>query len=155
VSPGRSRGVVAVVAAAPVISGCAAGQEQERLFGVADAARPQLDPRPPRDPLLAMLEQQTAGLDPTKNGNRWRDDDKLGNLMAQVCASASDARTGMAALNTFSRGWGKSRRSPWRRPSWASAVAARGRAVRPSSAWETAELLCSRGERCGAVLVHG
>ena len=37
----------------------------------------------------------------------WRDADKLGNLDVGVFGSAADAHAGMAALNTFSRGWGE------------------------------------------------
>src|SRR5215204_1852658 len=125
----RSRGVVAVFAAL-LVGGCGGSEEQERAFDTTDAARlasvspvtpswtwptdpeepssssPDSDASP--DPLLTALKQQTADLDDVaEEGNKWRDDDKLGNLAVQVYASASDARTGIAALNTFSRGWGK------------------------------------------------
>jgi hypothetical protein len=61
--------------------------------------------------LLAALKHQTADLDNvTEDGNTWRDDEKLGNLVAQVYTSAADARTAMTALNAFSRRWGKKTR---------------------------------------------
>jgi hypothetical protein len=123
--------VVAVIAAL-LVAGCGGSDAQESSFESADAARlasvspvapswtwpadpeepssstPSADSDPPPDPLLTALNQQTAALDiVTEEGHKWRDDDKLGNLVAQVYASASDARTGIAALNAFSRGWGK------------------------------------------------
>lgn len=126
----RSHGVVCVIAAL-LVGGCGGSGEQERSFETADAVRLAsvspvtpgwtwpADPEKPSsssppadvdatDPLLTALKQQTADLeDVAEEGSQWRDEEKLGNLVAQVYATASDARTGMAALNSFSRGWGK------------------------------------------------
>jgi len=57
--------------------------------------------------LLVEFEKRTTDLvDIAEVGNKWRDDDKLGNVYVGVFGSTSDAHETMAALNVFSRGWG-------------------------------------------------
>ena len=62
------------------------------------------------DPLLVEVERQLTEIDELGGaGNRWRDDDKLGNLCVNVFGSASDAHEAMAPFNAFCRGWAKKR----------------------------------------------
>jgi len=120
------------VFAAIVAGGCGGGEQQRRqTFSAADAkrianVRPAMPgwvwPKSPEtrdssdssdesestDPLLVELKRQTVDVvDIAEAGNRWRDDNKLANLSVEVDETTSDARKAMAALNAFSRGWGK------------------------------------------------
>ena len=124
-----TRGVIAVVAAI-VVGGCGGGAEQEQVFRPADATRianvrpvtpgwtwPQNPEKQPvaalteaqsTDTLLVELRRQTADIVSIREaGNKWRDGDKLANLVANVLASAADAHDLMAPFNAFSRGWGE------------------------------------------------
>jgi hypothetical protein len=126
-----TRGAVAVVAAI-VVGGCGGGEAQEQVFTPADATRI-ADVRPltpgwtwPQnpekhassgtqpevqspDPLDVELKRQTADIVSLREaGNKWRDGDKLANLVANVLANATDAHDLMAPFNTFSRGWAES-----------------------------------------------
>ena len=109
-------GVVALVVAA-VLSGCSGGeqQEQEQVFRPADATRignvrpvmpgwtwPQNPEKPvssgsqtedlSTNPLLVELKRQTADIVSLREaGHKWRDDNKLANLTANVLASAAEA----------------------------------------------------------------
>ena len=120
-----------IVVAAIIVGGCSGGEEQEQVFTAADATRianvrpvtpgwtwPQNPEKPDSsgsstesdstDALLVELKRQTADLvDIGEAGNKWRDDDKLGNLSVSVYGSASDAHKAMAPFNAFSRGWGE------------------------------------------------
>lgn len=122
-----ARSAIAVVAVI-FVSGCSWGEEQ--VFTVADATRiaevrpvapgwtwPR-DPEKPvssessasdsTDPLLVELKRRTAAVvDLGDAANKWRDEDKLGNLYADVFGSAANAHEAMAAMNAFSRGWGE------------------------------------------------
>ncbi len=123
------RNAIAVVTAI-FVCGCSGGEERKQLFTAADATRiANVEPATPgwdwpknpekllsdsstesdsTDPLLVELKQQMADLvDIGEAGNKWQDDDKLGNLHVGVFGSASDAHEAMAALNAFSRGWGE------------------------------------------------
>jgi hypothetical protein len=127
-----TRGAVAVVAAI-VVGGCAGGEEQEQVFTPADATRianirpvtrgwnwPQKPEKrspdsekeaqpDPTDALLVELRRQTADIVSLREaGNKWRDDNKLANLVANVLASAAQAHELMAPFNGFSRGWAES-----------------------------------------------
>jgi hypothetical protein len=128
-----ARGSIAVVAAI-VVGGCGGGEEQEHVFGPADATRianvrpvtpgwtwPQKPEKrspdsekeegqaDPTDALLEELRRQTADIVSVREaGNKWRDGDKLANLVANVLANATDAHDLMAPFNTFSRGWAES-----------------------------------------------
>jgi hypothetical protein len=125
-----TRGAIAVLAAI-LVGGCGGDKDDEHLFTVADSTRianvrpaapgwiwPQKPEKPvssdslteaqSSDPLLVELKRQLADLvDIGDAGNKWQDDDKLGNLAVGVYGSSSDAHQAMAALNAFSRGWGK------------------------------------------------
>jgi len=60
------------------------------------------------DPLLVELKKKMANVDGIgEAANKWRDDHKLGNLVAQVYGSACDAHAAMAPFNAFSRGSGE------------------------------------------------
>ena len=108
-----TRSALAVVAAI-IVSGCGGGEE-EHVFTAADAARiasvgpvtpgsnwPTSPEKPgpsdsstdsnPADPLLVEFEKRTADLvDIGEAGNKWRDDDKLGNLYAGVFLDSGTA----------------------------------------------------------------
>jgi hypothetical protein len=123
-----TRGAMAVVAAI-VVGGCSGGKEQ--VFTPADATRignvrpvtpgwtwPQKPEKPVssgsmtetqrHDSLLVELRRQTADIVSLREaGHKWRDDNKLANLVVNVLASAAEAHELMAPLNAFSRGWGK------------------------------------------------
>jgi hypothetical protein len=126
-----TRSAIAVFAAL-VAGGCGAREQQPRqAFTAADAkqianVRPVIPgwvwPQHPvkrdrsgssgesnsSDPLWIELKRRIAHVvSIAEAGNKWRDDDKLANLDVAVFGSASDARKEMAALNAFSRGWGK------------------------------------------------
>lgn len=125
-----TRGAIAVVAAI-VVGGCGGGEEQEQVFRPADATRiANVRPVTPgwtwpqnpekhvssdsmteadrTDSLFVELRKQTADIVSLgEAGNKWRDDNKLANLYAQVLASAVEAQELMAPLNAFSRGWGE------------------------------------------------
>jgi hypothetical protein len=125
-----TRGAVAVVAAI-VVGGCSGGEEQEQVFTPADATRianvrpltpgwtwPQNPEKRASSgsqpevqstyPLDVELKRQTADIvSLAEEGNKWRDADKLANLVAQVVASAAEAHDLMAPFNAYSRGWGK------------------------------------------------
>jgi hypothetical protein len=132
VTVAMTRGAI-VVLAAIVVSGCGGGEEQEQVFRPADATRianvrpvmpgwtwPQKpEKRPPdfekeaqaypTDALSAELDRQTADIVSLREaGHKWRDDNKLANLDANVLASAAQAHELMAPFNAFSRGWGES-----------------------------------------------
>lgn len=124
-----TRSAITVVAAI-LVCGCSGGEEQEQVFTPADATRianvrpvtpgwtwPQ-NPETPvssgssaadsTDPLLVELKRQMADVDGiAEESNKWRDDDKLGNLVVGVFGSAADADKAMTAANAFSRGWGE------------------------------------------------
>jgi hypothetical protein len=122
-----------VVLAAIVVGGCGGGEEQEQVFTPADATRiasvrpvmpgwswPQKPEKrspdsekeaqaDPTDALLVELRRQTADIVSLREaGNKWRDGDKLANLVANVLASAAQAHELMAPFNAFSRGWAQS-----------------------------------------------
>lgn len=60
------------------------------------------DPGGSDDPVVAEYQRQTSGLtEVAEEGARWRDEDKLANLVVQVFESAADAETGLAALNAY------------------------------------------------------
>jgi hypothetical protein len=123
-----TRGAIGAVAVL-LVAGCAESAQADEGFTAADATRiantrplpngwtwPH-DPEPPSqsastesaddDPLLAELQRQMADVvGIAEAGHKWRDDDKLGNLVAQVFGSGVDAHKALAALNGFSRGWG-------------------------------------------------
>jgi hypothetical protein len=125
-----ARGALAV-GAAILLGGCGGGEEPEQVFTPADAARiANVRPVTPgwawpqnpeksvssdsstesdsTDSLLVELKKRTADLVETgEAGNKWRDDDKLGNLAVSTFESVSDAHEAMAAFNAFSRGWGE------------------------------------------------
>jgi hypothetical protein len=131
VTVAMSRGAVAVVAAI-VVGGCAGGEEQEQVFTPADATRianvrpvmpgwtwPQNPEKPvssgsqtedqSTNPLLAELRRQTADIVSLREaGHKWRDSNKLANLVANVLASTAEAHKLMAPFNAFSRGWAES-----------------------------------------------
>jgi hypothetical protein len=132
VTVAMTRGAIAVVAAI-VVGGCGGGEEQEQVFRPADATRianvrpvtpgwtwPQQPEKrsrnsekegqaDPTDALLVELRRQTADVVSLREaGNKWRDGDKLANLVANVLASAADAHDLMAPFNAFSRGWAES-----------------------------------------------
>jgi hypothetical protein len=120
-----------VVLAAIVAGGCGGGDEQEQVFRPADATRianvrplmpgwtwPQNPEKPvssgsqtedqSTDPLDVELRRQTADIVSLGSaGHKWRDDNKLANLTANVLASAAEAHKLMAPFNAFSRGWGE------------------------------------------------
>jgi hypothetical protein len=122
------RNMIAVVAAI-VVGGCSGGKDREQVFTPADASRiANVRPVTPgwtwpqnpekhvssgspaeaqrTDPLLVELGRQTADIVSLGDaGNKWRDDNKLANLAAQVVASAAEAHELMASFNAFSRGW--------------------------------------------------
>jgi len=126
-----TRGAIAVVAAI-VVGGCGGAKEQEQVFTPADATRianvrPVMPgwtwPQNPEkqvssgsqtedestNPLLAELRRQTAHIVPLREaGKKWRDNNKLANLVANVLASAAEAHELMAPFNAFSRGFGES-----------------------------------------------
>jgi hypothetical protein len=125
-----ARGAIAVVAAI-VVGGCGGGEEQEQVFTPSDATRianvrpvmpgwtwPQNPQKhgssgsqtgaPPTDPLDVEFKRQTADIVSLREaGNKWRDNNKLANLVANVLASAAEAHELMAPLNAYSRGWGE------------------------------------------------
>ena len=125
-----TRGAIAVVAAI-LVGGCGGGEKQEQVFTPADATRianvrPVMPgwtwPQNPEkhvssgsqtedestNPLLAELRRQTADIvSPREAGNKWRDNNKLANLYAQVVASAAEAQELMAPFNAYSRGMGE------------------------------------------------
>jgi hypothetical protein len=131
VTAAMTRGAI-VVLAAIVVGGCGGGEEQEKVFRPADATRianvrpvmpgwtwPQNPEKPvssgsqtedeSTNPLLAELRRQTADIVSLREaGNKWRDNNKLANLVANVLASAAEAHELMAPFNAFSRGWGES-----------------------------------------------
>ena len=125
-----TRGAIAVVAAI-VVGGCGGAKEQEQVFTPADATRianvrPVMPgwtwPQNPEkhvasgsqtedestNPLLAELRRQTADIVSLREaGNKWRDNNKLANLVANVLASAAEAQELMAPFNAYSRGMGE------------------------------------------------
>jgi hypothetical protein len=131
VTVAMTRGAI-VVLAAIVVGGCGGGEEQEQAFRPADATRianvrpvmpgwtwPQNPEKPvssgsqtedqSTNPLLVELRRQTADIVSLREaGYKWRDDNKLANLTANVLASAAEAHELMAPFNAFSRGWGES-----------------------------------------------
>lgn len=99
-----------MVVAATLVGGCSGGegQEQKRAFSAADAkriasARPATPGWPPwpQDPI------GTSAPDGSEVGNKWKDDDKLANLVAQVWGSVAKAHEWMPDFNAFSRKWGE------------------------------------------------
>jgi hypothetical protein len=125
-----TRRAVAIVAAI-VVGGCSGGEEQEQVFTLAAATRiANVRPVTPgwtwpqnpethassgsqpevqsTDPLDVALKRQTADIVSLREaGNKWVDDNKLANLVANVLASAAEAHDLMAPFNAYSRGWGK------------------------------------------------
>jgi hypothetical protein len=64
-----------------------------------------------RDPIYAEFRERTADLavpegDDGDSYNKWKDDDKLANLVAAVYVSADDAHVGFLASNDLSLGYG-------------------------------------------------
>ena len=121
------------VAAAIVVGGCGGAKEQEQVFTPADATRianvrpvmpgwtwpknpekqappgSQAEDQQSTDPILDELRRQTADIVSLREeGHKWRDDNKLANLVANVLASAAEAHELMAPFNAASRGWGES-----------------------------------------------
>jgi len=126
---GITRCAVALIAVV-VAAGCGGGQSDERVFTAADATRiAAVRPVAPRwtwpgaaakqessdpsasnstDPLLVeLMKRMTALSNGGEAANKWKDDDKLGNLDVGVFGSTRDAHEAMAAMNAFSLGWGK------------------------------------------------
>jgi hypothetical protein len=114
-----------------VLGGCAGSDTEERTFTAADAKRiaavrpvtpgwsawPQSPEKPRRsnkspaelaaeDPIYAAYRARTLeigeGLD---EGNRWRDDDKLANLVVSVLDTPVDAEVVFDASNDLARGY--------------------------------------------------
>jgi hypothetical protein len=129
-----TRGAI-VVLAAIVAGGCGGGEEQEQVFRPADATRignvrPVMPgwtwPQNPEKPVSSGSQTEDQSTDPhllnlvelngqkgevvslREAGHKWRDDNKLANLYANVLASAAEAHELMAPFNAFSRGWGES-----------------------------------------------
>jgi hypothetical protein len=102
VTVAMTRGAI-VVLAAIVVGGCGGGEEQEQVFRPADATRianvrPVMPgwtwPQNPEKPETGVISLGEAG-------HKWRDDNKLANLVALVFASAADAHERMAPLKRF------------------------------------------------------
>ena len=126
-------GGVAASLAAVTLVGCGGGSEPSGMYNAADAERlanmaprtpgwppwPQTpEPKKPssgesaeevaaRDPIYAEYRHRTADIEPQDgSGNRWVDDDKLGNLVVGVFDTAADAHVGFLASNDLSRAYG-------------------------------------------------
>jgi hypothetical protein len=62
-----------------------------------------------RDPIFAEYRRRTAEIerhDDWGSGNKWVDDDKLANLVAEVLGTAADAHVAFLASNQLSRAYG-------------------------------------------------
>jgi hypothetical protein len=63
-----------------------------------------------RDPIYAAYRQRTAEIevqDEWGSYSKWKDDDKLANLVVSVYDSSADAHVSFLASNDLSRGYGK------------------------------------------------
>ena len=128
-------GGVAASLVAVALAGCGGSSEPSGLYDAADVERlANVAPRTPgwapwpqkpepekpmsgespeevaaRDPIYAEYRRRTADLEEHDDwgaGNKWRDDDKLGNLVVGVFDTAADAHVGFLALNDLSRAYG-------------------------------------------------
>ena len=124
---------VAASLAAVTLAGCGGGSEPSGIYNAADAERlANIAPRTPgwapwpqkpepkqpssgesaeevaaRDPIYAEYRRRTADIEPQDgSGNKWVDEDKLGNLVVGVFDSAADAHVGFLASNDLSRAYG-------------------------------------------------
>ena len=62
-----------------------------------------------KDPIFAEYRRRTAEIeqhDDWGSGNKWVDDDKLGNLVVEVLDTAADAHVAFLASNDLSRAYG-------------------------------------------------
>ncbi len=60
-----------------------------------------------RDPIFAAYRRATAEVESyAESGNRWKDDDKLGNLTVGVADTPPDAHVAFLASNELSRAYG-------------------------------------------------
>ena len=129
-------GGVATVLVAIVLAGCSGGSnEPSGMYNAADVERlanvaPQTPgwpvwPQKPetkqpssgesleevaaRDPIFAAYRRRTAEIerhDDWGSGNKWVDDDKLGNLVVEVLETPADAHVAFLASNDLSRAYG-------------------------------------------------
>jgi len=129
-------GGIATSLVAIAVAGCSGGHEPGGMYKAADAERlASVAPRTPgwppwpqqpepkkkpssgesveevaaRDPILAEYRRRTARIeqpDGWDSSNRWRDEDKLANLVVQVFETATDAHVGFLASNDLSRAYG-------------------------------------------------
>jgi hypothetical protein len=125
-------GGIAAFLVAITVAGCSGGNEPSGTYKAADAERlanvaPRTpgwppprkpEPKPPssgespekvaaRDPIYAEYRRRTADIDQADgSGNRWKDNDKLANLVVTVFATPADAHVGFVASNDLSRAYG-------------------------------------------------
>lgn len=124
--------VGALVSAVAVVgAGCGGDGSDDRLFNAADAKRiasvrpvtpgwgpwPQSPEKPRRsnkspeelaaeDPIFAAFRARTADIGERHDeGTRWRDDDKLANLVVDVSETPADAEVVLDAFNDLSRAY--------------------------------------------------
>jgi hypothetical protein len=130
----RWAGLAAFVAAV-ALAGCGGEDEPNAAYTTADVERlAALAPRTPgwppwpeapepkqgftesaeevaaRDPIYAEYRRRTADIesrDDWGSGNKWKDDDKLANLVVGVYDTATDAHVSFLASNDLARGYGK------------------------------------------------
>lgn len=100
--------LVSLVAAA-VVAGCGGSDaEPEPAFTAAGAKRVvNVRPVTPEWPAWPQRLVSNDSPDGSEVANKWKDDDKLANLVAQVYTSAARAHEGMTAFNALSREWGE------------------------------------------------
>jgi hypothetical protein len=125
---------IAASVVAITLTGCGGGEEPSGTYKGADVERlakmgprtpgwspwPQPEPKQPssgespedvaaRDPIYAEYRRSTAELqrsDDWGSANKWRDEDKLANLVVEVLETSADAHVAFIASNNLSRAYG-------------------------------------------------
>jgi len=128
----RWGGALTAVLVAVIVAGCGGGSKPGATYDASDAERlaevvprtpgwppwpQQPEPKPAAgesseevtsDPIYSEYQRKTADISsPRSSGNRWRDDDKLANLVVDVFGTAADAHVAFLASNDLSRAYGK------------------------------------------------
>lgn len=102
----RSGALVLVTA---VVAGCAGGNDEPApLFTQADATRiASVRPVTPGWPPWPEIAVRTDTPEGPEFASKWKDGDKLANLVAQIYESDSSAHAGIERFNALSRGYGE------------------------------------------------
>ena len=137
-------GAIAASLVAISCAGCGGGSEPSGMYKAADAERlANVAPRTPgwapwpespepkqassgespeqiaaRDPIYAAYRRSTADIEQSDDWgsyNKWRDEDKLANLVVGVFDTAADAHESFVASNKLSQAYG-AKYGSWSRP---------------------------------------